>query len=304
MISRYTHKKITWVDLESPTHEEVRQVTKEFGVHSIVGNELLMPTVRSKVDLYDNFIYLILHFPVFEHSHGHGRPQEVDFIVGKNFIITTHYETIDSLHEFSRIFEVNSIIDKSHFGAHAGFVFYHLVRGLYKSTGEELRSLSGALRGVEDKIFNGKEREMVVEISRVHRHILNFKGAITLHDEVLSSLEVAGMELFGASFAYYLRAITGEYYKISNELESNREMLLELRETNDSLVSTKQNEVTKILTIMAFIILPSGFIANIFGMNATGTPIVGMPGDFWIIVVFMALTMGLAFGYFKYKRWL
>jgi len=304
MLSRYKHKKITWIDLESPTQEEVRTLMKEFDIHPLVANELLVPTVRPKVDLYYNLIYLILHFPAFEHRHGGSPEQEVDFIIGKNFVITTHYETIDPLHEFSRVFEVNSIIDKSHMGNHAGFLFYYIARELYKSLSEELQHIDDALNQIEEQIFEGKEKDMVEELSRVNRDLLNFKQAIRLHDEVLSSLEIAGTGFFGDKFTYYLRALAGEYHKIASQLEGNRETLLELRGTNDSLLTTKQNETMKILTIMAFVTFPLSLIAGIFGMNTQATPIIGAPGDFWIVLSIMGIGMFMMFLYFKYKKWL
>jgi len=242
---------MNWIDLEAPTKDDVRSIMKEFSIHPIVANELLSPTRRPKVDLYNNHIYLILHFPAFQHRHGTSTEQEVDFIIGKNFIITTHYEMIDPLHEFSKVFEVNSIIDKSHMGSHAGFLFYYIVKELYKSLEIELDNINDALEKIEEQIFEGKEKDMVEELSKVNRDLLNFKQSIRLHKEVLASLEKAGLSFFGDSFSYYLRAITGEYYKIASAMEGNRETLSELRETNDSLLTTKQNETMKILTILA-----------------------------------------------------
>jgi len=304
MISRYTYKKITWIDLESPTQEEVRGLMKEFDIHPLVANELLAPTLRPKVDLYNNLIYLILHFPAFQHSHGHKPEQEVDFIIGKDFIITTHYTMIDTLHEFSKVFEVNSIIDKSHIGNHAGFIFFYIAKELYRSLAQELEYVNTALEAVEEDIFKGKEKEMVEEISRINRNLLNFKQAIRLHQDVLSSLEIAGLRFFGDKFSYYLSSISGEYYKIASQLEGNRETMLELRNTNDSLLSAKQNEVMKILTIMAFITFPLSLIAGIFGMNTSYVPIVGTPGDFWIVMSIMGFATFLMFMYFKRKNWI
>ena len=65
MLSRHTYRGITWVDLESPTPGEVRQVMGEFSIHPMIGEELLSPSFRPKVDRFDNCMYLILHFPTF-----------------------------------------------------------------------------------------------------------------------------------------------------------------------------------------------------------------------------------------------
>ena len=305
MLTRYRHNDVTWVDLESPTPEEVREVMEEYDIHPVVAEELLLPTLKPKVEFYDgNFIYLILHFPAFRHSHTGDPNQEVDFIVGHDFLITTRYDSIDPLHKFSKIFEVNSILDRSGIGNHAGFVFYFMVKKLYKALEHELEYITDALDDIEAKIFEGREKDMVIDLSHISRDLLNFKQAINPHRDVLDSLEPAGRQFFGSDFGYYLKGIIGEYFRVQHGIEANLDSLAELRETNNSLVSTKQNEVMKVLTIMAFVTFPLSLIAGIFGMNTVVLPVVGHRYDFWIIIGIMAAAVAVFFGYFKYKNWL
>lgn len=303
MISRYNYKDLVWVDLESPTTEEVRQIMEEFKLSPIVGNELLTQSARPKVDLHPDFIYLILHFPTISHKHGKHAEQEVDFVIGNKFIITTHYEVVDPLHEFSKVFEVNSILDKSNIGAHAGFIFFYIIRELYQSLVLELDYLDEKLDSAEKDIFVGKEARMVQTLSSINRDLLNFKQAIRYHRDVLDSFELAGRKLFGDDFLYYLRAITGEYLKVASMLEGHKETLVELRETNASLLTTKTNETMKVLTIMTFTMLPLSLMASIFGMNADNMPIVSSPNGFWVVILLMLALGMLTFSFFKYKRW-
>lgn len=304
MISRYTYKKLVWIDVPSPTQEEVRQLMEEFNIHPLVADELLEPTLRSKVDLYQDHIYLILHFPSISHKHDGGQDQEIDFVVGKDFLITTHYDHIDTLHEFSKKFEVTSILEKTNIGNHAGFILFSIMRELYRMLDRELDHINHDFGDIESKIFSGNERDMVTSISRLNRDLLNFKQSLRPHKEVLESFEVAGAKFFGKDFDYYLRTIIGDFYKVSNILDGHRETLLELRRTNDSLLTTKTNETMKFLTIMAFVTFPLSLVAAIFGMGAKATPILGSAGDFWIILGLMAAGAVSMFGFFKYKKWI
>lgn len=304
MLTKYTHKDVTWIDLESPTREEIHKIMDEYSIHPIVAEELLMPTLKPKVELYDNSLYMILHFPAFRHTHSLEQNQEIDFIIGQNFIITTHYDTIDPLHKFSKIFEVNSILDKNEIGTHAGFMFFFMLKKLYKALEHELEYINDALETIEDDIFNGHEKEMVISLSIVSRDLLNFRQALALHEEVLESFEEAVIKFFGKDFVHHIRSIIGEYYKINNTIKNHTDSLGELRETNNSLVSTKQNEVMKILTIMAFVTFPLSLIASIFGMNTKLLPIVGLPNDFWIVMAIMFMITISIFIFFKYKKWL
>jgi len=304
MISKYPYKNLTWIDVESPTKKEIRSLMDEYNIHPIVANELLTPTIRPKVDVYDNLIYLILHFPTVTHSHHGETEQEIDFIIGEDFLITTHYEMVDPLHEFSKIFEVNSILDKSSIGNHTGYLFYYIIKELYKNLDQELEDISEILENIEENIFSGEERLMVEVISDTNRKLLNFKQAIRAHKEVLESFEVAGKQFFDEKFSYYLRAITGEYYKIFSIMEGHKETLLDLRETNDALLSTKTNETMKILTIMSSIALPLTLIASIFGMNTESMPLIGKANDFYLVLGFMIASLLTTFVFFKYKKWM
>jgi len=144
---------------------------------------------------------------------------------------------------------------------------------------------------------------MVREISQVNHSLLDFKQATVYHQEILNSLEEIGSKFFGKDFNYYLRDINNKYRKVSHILDTNIENLKELRGTNDSLLATKQNEIMKIFTILAFVTFPLSLLASIFGMNATFIPVIGMKHDFWYIMGGMVAAIGIMFAYFKYKKW-
>ena len=98
--------------------------------------------------------------------------------------------------------------------------------------------------------------------------------------------------------------MASENFRVYNMIRNHLDMLAELRETNNSLVYTKQNEAMKVLTIMAFITFPLSLLAGIFGMNTTATPLIGSRHDFWIIISIMITATVAFFGFFKYKKWL
>ena len=303
MLTKQTCRNITWIDLESPTPSETRSLMEEYGLHFLVAEELLTPTLRPKVDIYENCIYLILHFPTVTHSHDKHSEQEIDFIIGKNFFITAHYGFIDSLDREKRLFDVNAILKKCNIGDHAGFLFFSMIKELYATSIAELDVIHKNLDDIENRIFKGEERLMVGVLSKMNRKLLNFKKAISQHKEVLESLEIAGRKFFGPDFSYYLRAITGEYYKVAALLEGTKEISDELQETNNSLLTTKTNDIMKTLTIMGVITFPSMLLASLFSMNTDFWPIVGVQNDFWVIVGIMAaVTIGF-FAFFKYKKW-
>ena len=145
---------------------------------------------------------------------------------------------------------------------------------------------------------------MVSEISKINRRLLDFKQAIRFHKEVLASFEIAAKKFFGEAFGYHLSILNGEYNKVQNMLESHKEILDDLRDTNDSLLTDKTNETMRTLTIMSFVIFPLTLIATLFSMDTIHTPIVGMKGDFWLVLMIMVVAVICMYMYFKRKKWL
>jgi magnesium transporter len=305
MLTRHIHGELVWVDAVSPTTEEVRSLMEEFSLDPLLADELLVPSLRNRVDARESYFYIVLHFPAFKHAHDiASTPLEIDFIVGRKWLITTRYDTIDPLHQFSTLFEVDSVLDKHNMGEHAGYVFYYMLSELYHRLYDELSYISTRLDAVEERIFEGYEKEMVVELSVISRDLLNYAQTLDSHRPLLSSLETPGVALFGYEYVRNIRQLSGDYDRLANEMKSNRASLLELRDTNNSLLTTKQNEIMKIFTIMAFVTFPLSLFASLFGMNTVGTPILGNRLDFWIIVGIMFAAASVFFAFFKYKKWL
>ena len=304
MIQRHEHGGLTWIDIERPSKDEVREIMEEYNIHPLVAEELLLPSLKPKVDLYPDYIYLILHFPAFKHTHQGNAAQEIDFVIGKKFIITSRYDTIDPIHKFSKVFEVDSILGKNDIGEHAGFIFFYMIRKLYRSLAHELDYLSDALRAAETRVFSDNEKEMVLELSRISRELLHFKQSLSSHKEVLESFEVASKRFFGEDFSYHAKDIIGAHFRTAGMIQSNIDVLTELRETNNSLLSTKENETVRILAIISFITFPLTLIAAIFSMDAIHTPLIGNQYDFWIIIAIMVTLALSILTFFKFKRWL
>lgn len=304
MISRYQYHGLTWVDLENPTREEILHILEEFSLPQVLSDEVYESTLRSKVDLYDNFMYLILHFPMTKGAD-EIVDQEIDFILGKNFVITAHYEKIEPLYEFARAFEVNSKLDRDSLSRHSGFIFNEMMKQLYQTSLKELEDITDEIAGIEKRIFSGQEEMMVRKISIISRKLLDFKQTIRFHGDILKSYENASMHFFGMQYGYYAAIILSEYNKVSSILESNKEVLIELQRTNDSLLSTKTNDIMRTFTIMTFIMVPLSLITGIFGMNTSAELLfIKTRSDFFFVIGTMLLIAMVMALFFKIRKWL
>lgn len=303
MLTRYTHAGITWVDLENPTNAEVQHVMEEFNLDHFVAEELLLPTQKPRVEVYNAYLYTILHFPALRHTH-RSQEQEVDFVVGRNFLITTHYDTVDPLHKFAKAFEVDSVLDKGLMGEHGGYLFFFMLRRLYKAVEHELDFVHTDLMHIEKSLFAGHEVRMVKEISRCARDLLNLRQTIEPHRDILKLLQSDGVTFLGDEFTPFMRSLENDYYRLHNHIMRHTDLLHEVRETNNSLLSTKEGETMRILTTMALLTFPLVLILDVFTIESAHNPIYGSRYDFWILLSIVLTSAGVMLWYFKKKRWL
>ncbi|HEY4487783.1 MAG TPA: CorA family divalent cation transporter [Candidatus Paceibacterota bacterium] len=303
MHARHEYGDIVWIDLESPNALEVRQIAAEFDLAESVAEELISPTTKARSEFYSDYLYIVLQFPALKHSHKSAQ-QEVDFVIGRDFLITVRYDTIDQMHKFAKVFEAQAMLHTYQGGEHAGFLFYYILRKIYRGLDNELDYIRHELPLIEEHIFSAREVEMVAALSHTARGLLNLRQTIEPHREILRALEERGAVLFGEAFTSYLRELSSEYYRVHNHVVRATDSLHELRETNNSLLSTKQNETTKLFTIMAFFTFPLALLVEILAYKSPYNPISGRPFDFWIIVLLVLGGLFLMFLFFKHRKWL
>ncbi len=302
MISSYKYKDITWVDLESPTQDELLHLMSEYSIPDHLLNELITETILSKVDEYRDMIYMTLHFPRI-HNEKRMPDMEIDFILSHNFLITIHYEFSNAIHDFAKDLEVDVMLSRDSGVTNAGHLFHALILKCYKQSANKLDDLYQMLEEIKNNVFLGGEDKLVTDISRLNRKMLDFKQALRFHDGIYKSFEKSSTKLYGESYLKNIESMRSEYQKISGVLEGHREMLMDLRFTNDSLLSAKTNKTMRILTIMSFTTFPLTLFATMLAM-ITHVDIINTKEQFLYIVTTIILVGILIILHFRKRKWL
>lgn len=301
MIQKHTWNKEVWVDIDHGTPEEFDSIVSQYDLDPYVAKEISSPTPKSRIEFHKEYIYLILHFPVFKHTHGKELKQEIDFVIGKDFLISTHYNTIDAIHKLSKQIEVEEILSKNSDTRH---IFGVLFRELYSTLGDELAYIESWGESITEEIFDGNEKDMVFEISEAIRTLLEFKKTTDSHKEILDFLKDGSAHILGKDFAEEIEAILLEYHRIRDIIKANIEILRELRETNNSLLSTKQNETIKTLTVVTMISFPFMLLSALFTMDLGGRPLTDHPFGFHMMFGLMCFLSFLFYTVAKRNKWL
>lgn len=306
MVSKFKLKNLTWVDIESPTTAEVLDLKEEYNIPSIVAEELNTCTLRSKFDYYEKYknCYIVIHFPSKKGSEV-SQEEEFDFVISKDLLITTRYQKNNTFEKILRKIGDDSFFEKNQYFENAGQLFAYVIKELYKNTLDDIETVSDSLKKIEQDIFSDKQKESVGSISLANRQFINIKQSLRHHNEILSSFENIAVDIFGNNFSHEVTNIISEHNRVKNTLEIAREILNDLRTSNDSIMTTKANETIKTLTIISFTLLPITLITGIFGMNTSDSAlIIRDDGDFILVLIFIIILWLIMFIYFKSKKWL
>ena len=296
--------KVTWVDIQNPTKKDIQYLRKRFSLHPLVLGELIPPGHRPKVEHYKDYLFMILYYPIHSKEKRETRSRELDIIITKNVLITSHYYSILPLKALFDICNLYAESRNHYMSKGSGYLLFYLLSSLWKSCLIKLNQINKKLAEIEQKIFRGKEKEMVLEISLVKTDIINFWRIVEPQEEILNSLSKEGGEFFGRNLSPYFSDILGTFGQVYNNLGTYKEAILALEDTNQSLLSSKVNDIMQMLTIFSVIFLPLTLIASIWGMNFSGLPFDEFQSGFWIVISVMVVLIGLMIVYFRKKKWM
>lgn len=285
MITRFETKVFTWVDVQSPSLEEVEELHHEFKFDISIREELAQNIERSKVRFFNTHTYVVLQFPTSEGVVRGGKKKEVDFIIGTTYCITVHYEKIDSVNDVATDFATTKHIKTTR------ELFFDIVYRQYRKIGKQLEDIDGIIQHTEQKIFGERHKKTVEKISEMNHKLLDFKRALRFHKDIWAQLEE------NVLFRIDVQHINNEYRKIWNALEHYQEIILSLQGTNDSLIAFRTNEVMRVLTILNFMALPTALIPAI--VSASSLPI-----NLFYLVGIIISASALIYLFAKKEQWL
>jgi magnesium transporter len=185
-----------------------------------------------------------------------------------------------------------------------GYLLFYVLNNIWKNSLTKLVRIDEKINEIEKEIFRGQEKEMVLEISLVKTDIINFWRIVDPQKETLESLTEEGPDFFGKELSHYFIDVLGTFGQTWNALKTYKETILALEDTNQSLLSSKINEIMQVLTVFSVIFLPLTLIASVWGMNIPGMPLTFSSLGFWLILVLMTVMSILMLTYFRKKQWL
>jgi magnesium transporter len=292
---------LRWINIERPRQIDLAWLQEQFEFHPLDYEDVTSRNQRPKVDAYDDYLFIVLHFPRYDKQVGRLNAAELDLFIGPDFLITLPNEPLQPVEYLFERCRTSEETRESVFSRGPGYLLYKIVDDLVDAQFPMLRKIGNKLERVEEEIFEGNSAEVVRDISNVKQEIINFRKVVRPQRAAFRDLETNGAR-FMAEDLYY-EDITDASERVWDMLENYKEVVEALEDTNESAIAHRTNETFKVLTAISVIVLPLTLVASIWGMN------VGVPGEedmtaFWAILGFMVVLLGGMIAYFRRRGWL
>jgi magnesium transporter len=296
---------LRWVNIEEPGAPERAWLEEHFDFHALDLEDVLSRNQRPKIDSYDEYLFIVLHFPIFDHAVGRLGAGELDLFVGPGFLITIPNQPLQPVEYLFERCRSKEELREQLFSRGSGYLLYRIVDDAFDYCFPMLRKIGNKLDALEEEIFEGRSEEIVRDISNVKQEIINFRKVIRPERPVLRDLEGVKHRYLAPDLdlEIYFDDVVDANERIWDMLENYKEVIEALEETNESVISHRVNDVLRVLTSISVIVLPLTLLASIWGMNVRVPGEQGMTG-FWIVVGSMVAILVAMVAYFRRRGWL
>ncbi|MEO8065266.1 MAG: CorA family divalent cation transporter [Candidatus Doudnabacteria bacterium] len=297
-------KNLRWVDIVNPDDKDLNYLKENFKFHPLDFEDMVTPATQTKIDEYDQHHFVILLFPMVTRETGEIKSTEVDFLIGKNFLITVHNSTMQTLSNLVNNVQRYDNVRGEYMTDGPGKLLCLILELLFKRSAPILDRMNQDISNAEKNTYNLKI-EALDHLAGVKKNIIIFRRIMKMHGYVLEKLNRSKKEYlkFKDSQMYFQNLIEYEE-NIWNMLNADKEIVESFEETNQSLSGHKMNDILRILTIFSVIIFLLTLLINILLFAESVSKIDSWP--YLLPVTFLTLctiTLGMLI-YFRKRKWL
>lgn len=293
---------LRWHNIQDPTDEDLDFLKDNFHFHPLDIEDCRSVNQRPKIDIYDDYYFLILHFPSYDRWNRFLKTKEVKVFWGEDYVITIgkpHWvvsSLFDSAKDHQDPYEILQT-------GTSDTLLYKILEKLMQETLSLISKLGIEVELINRDLFNKKAEKTIERISLTRRNIILLNTIFKPQLRLFQKFESGAIEGFAENMEEYWGNILDYYQKMWDMVEDYEELIEGLSKTFDSMQTNRSNEIMKTLTLISSILLPLTFLASLYGMNVE-LPFGNKHSFFWILMGAMLLISGGFIFLFKRKNWM
>jgi magnesium transporter len=294
---------LKWHHITNPTVDDLDYLRENFHFHPLDIEDCSSFVQRPKIDVYDDYFFLVLHFPLMDKRTNMIKTEETKIFWGKDFLITvgnSHY-VVQDLFNLTKLnpqeFENEKLSGTS------DAILYHVLYRMMKETFLLIERLGNEIDLISRDLFSRKTEKIIKQISLFRKNIIHVNTIFRPQLRLFHKFESGEVKGFAEDMEDYWGNILDFYQKMWDMIEDYGELVIGLNRTFDSLQANKTNEIMRVLTIISTIVLPLTFITGLYGMNVY-LPMAEHPAAFWMLLGACFLIVFALLFLFRHKRWM
>jgi magnesium transporter len=283
-----------WIDLETSTDAERELLVSLCGFHRMAVDQCVSASNHPRLTDYGEYVYLVFHgvkskLPI--------ATEEIDVFLGTRFLVTYHAGPIPAIREaWKRCLEVGPLMERG-----PDRVLAEILDDLADEYLAIMEAFDEGIDDIEDRLFKHASRPALREIFAMKKDILHLRRIVSPQREVLNRLARGELRVVSKGEAILFRDVFDRVYRVSEMLESFRDVLSSAMEVYLTVVSNRTNEIVKVLTVFSIILMSTSLIAGLYGMNVD-LPFQKHAWAFWIVIGLMASISAALLVVFRRRR--
>jgi magnesium transporter len=299
-----TYGKVTWTDISQATENDIRLLKANHPTfHPLDLEDLLSRIERPKIDEYDDYLFVVMQFPIWDPKNRVSRATEVDMFIGHGYLVTVHDGVLKPLNGLFLQCQEDETVRHKFMGKGSSRLFYAVIDSLVDYILPILYKVDANIRNIEEDLFTQDLRHVIEDITFVRRDVIALRRIIRPQIGIAANLEKVDRPFIHEELDVYFGDILDHLQKASDLLTDYDEVIEVLAESADTLASHRINEVMRILTVISVIMLPLSLIAGIYGMNVA-VPMGESPYGFSVILGGMVIIIVAMLYIFRRRKWL
>jgi magnesium transporter len=283
-----------WVHFDAPTENELRFLKENLKIHHLTLEDIVNQNQRPKIEPFEEYVYLAIH-PLHRKQKWQIEPSELDLLLGRGWIVSVHYGPLPGIIENSKLHERIPLA----LGRGADFFLYTLVDLVIDAYFPILDDIEDEVDSLEERLLLRTRRVDMNALLALKRSLVHVRRAVTPQREVLNQLTRHDFPFVRPENLVYFRDVYDHLIRITEELDSLRDILSSVLEIHLAAASNQLNITMKRLTAWGTIFVVITAIAGIYGMNFKYMPELEWRYGYFAVLALMALiSLGLFF-YFK-----
>ncbi len=303
MIETIKMGTLKWHHVLNPSEEDLQYLKDNFHFHPLdIEDCRSLINQRPKIDVYDDYYFLILHFPYFDKTNTFLRTREEKIFWGKNYIITlgkSHWVVSELFRNTKTQIESKEELEITTSDA----LLYHILEQLMKETYVLIRRIGDNVDSAGRDLFERRAIRTIERISITRKNIILLNTIFKPQLPVFNKFETGEIDGFAKNMEEYWSNILDYIQKMWDLIEDYSELIEGYSKTFDSLQTNRTNEIIKALTIISSIILPLTFITGLYGMNVP-LPLQESKLAFLMLVGVMFAVIAIFMIFFRRQNWL